>query len=77
MVGVKNAGRDNTVTDLQGWITRDLTTRGPTAGVEKAEPENARINRRGGKCRNLQALNLSASRPEMRRINDTAIRRNY
>ena len=39
MAGVENAGPENTGTDLQGWKTRDPTTREPIAGVEKAEPE--------------------------------------
>ena len=40
----ENAGSDNKGTDLQGWKMRDLTTRGPFAGVEKAESDNATTN---------------------------------
>ena len=77
MAGLENAGPGNTGADLHGWKMPDLTTRGPFSGMEKAEPDNARINRRGGKRRKFQALNLNDSRPERGRINDAAIRRNY
>ena len=30
-IGAQNKGPDNTGTDLQGWKTRDLTTREPIA----------------------------------------------
>ena len=49
MAGVENAGPDNPGTDLQGWKTRELTTRKPNAGVENAEPDNVRTNCKCGK----------------------------
>ena len=77
MAVVDNAETDNMETDLKGWKTRDLTMQEPPEGVEKAEPDNARKYRKGGKRRNLQALNWSASRPERGRIKYTATRRKY
>ena len=50
MAGAENPGPEYTVTDIQGWKTRELTTQEPIAGVEKAEPDNASTHCTGGKA---------------------------